>query len=340
MLGNIDEAKRTSSRRSRPPIAIRPTPAFATATSACARGCILETEKWEKIALECTAAHRRAGDAHAGMPGMPSMAAAGQQHLDLHRRLQRGEARRLDDRRTPPKRMLRGAREKAEARPESPTAARSDRDHGEAGGARSSPRRGARRTRRCKLAKEAMDIELALSAPSGPPDPIKPAPGVLRRAADRGRKTRGSRCRTWNFRCSGPRTGRLPSKLCSGPALRARQCDNYGNPKLRLRTLDPGLLMRKLVVPGARRVERFVCRPTGVRAAERRRADVQQGRGADSFRELHVTAIGPATLRRCRCSPTRTRVRGRSRSRARLPTARCRRGMPIRRTAASSVRAG
>ena len=27
-----------------------------------------------------------------------------------------------------------------------------------------------------KLAKEAMDIELALSAPSGPPDPIKPAP--------------------------------------------------------------------------------------------------------------------------------------------------------------------
>ena len=27
-----------------------------------------------------------------------------------------------------------------------------------------------------KLAKEAMEIELALSAPSGPPDPIKPAP--------------------------------------------------------------------------------------------------------------------------------------------------------------------
>jgi tetratricopeptide (TPR) repeat protein len=27
-----------------------------------------------------------------------------------------------------------------------------------------------------KLAKEAMDIELALNAPSGPPDPIKPAP--------------------------------------------------------------------------------------------------------------------------------------------------------------------
>ena len=27
-----------------------------------------------------------------------------------------------------------------------------------------------------KLAKEAMDIELSLSAPSGPPDPIKPAP--------------------------------------------------------------------------------------------------------------------------------------------------------------------
>ena len=27
-----------------------------------------------------------------------------------------------------------------------------------------------------KLAREAMDIELSLSAPSGPPDPIKPAP--------------------------------------------------------------------------------------------------------------------------------------------------------------------
>jgi hypothetical protein len=27
-----------------------------------------------------------------------------------------------------------------------------------------------------KLAKEAMDIELTLAAPSGPPDPIKPAP--------------------------------------------------------------------------------------------------------------------------------------------------------------------
>ena len=104
-----------------------------------------------------------------------------------------------------------------------------------------------------KLAKEAMDIELSLSAPSGPPDPIKPAPEFYGELLIRGRKTRGSRCRTWNFRCSGPLTGRHPSKPCSGPARRARQCDNYGNPKLRLRTLDAGSTYEETCRPGARR---------------------------------------------------------------------------------------
>ena len=69
-----------------------------------------------------------------------------------------------------------------------------------------------------KLAKEAMDIELSLAAPSGPADPFKPAPEFYGELLIRGRKSRGSRCRTWNFRCSGPRTGRRPSK----PMQRAR----------------------------------------------------------------------------------------------------------------------
>ena len=46
-----------------------------------------------------------------------------------------------------------------------------------------------------KLAKDAMDIELALSAPSGPPDPIKPAPEFYGELLLEAGRTRGSRCR-------------------------------------------------------------------------------------------------------------------------------------------------
>ena len=71
--------------------------------------------------------------------------------------------------------MLRGA-----ARSSKPAAirisAKADRDHGETDRARSSASRRGQKDEALKLAKEAMEIELALSAPSGPPDPIKPAP--------------------------------------------------------------------------------------------------------------------------------------------------------------------
>jgi len=137
---------------------------------------ILETEKWEKIALEGPGSAPAAGvdPAHANMPGMAMPAYGG--GSNTWNFIAGYSAAKLGDLRTAgvAEAILRSAREKLEgganpnsARPvaimEKQLAALSKFGQGQ-------------REDALRLAKEAMEIELSMSAPSGPPDPIKPAP--------------------------------------------------------------------------------------------------------------------------------------------------------------------
>ena len=130
---------------------------------------IIETGNWERIALDAPVAPG-APDAHAGMPGMamPSsntwifIAGYSAAKMNDLPAAERAIA------------MLRGAREKAEAG-QNPYSGRPIAIMEKQVAALVSAAKG-QKDEAFKLAKEAMDIELALSAPSGPPDPIKPAP--------------------------------------------------------------------------------------------------------------------------------------------------------------------
>jgi tetratricopeptide (TPR) repeat protein len=130
---------------------------------------ILETEQWEKIALDAPVASG-APDAHAGMPGMAMPSNNTWTFIAGY------SAAKLGDLATAERAvaLLRGAREKAEGG-SNPYSGRSIAILEKQVAALVSNARG-QKDEALKLAKEAMDIELALSAPSGPPDPIKPAP--------------------------------------------------------------------------------------------------------------------------------------------------------------------
>ena len=136
---------------------------------------ILETEKWERIALEAPQAPQapQAPD-HAGMPGMPMPTYAGGSNTWTF--IAGYSAAKLGDYKTAgvAEAMLRSAREKAEAG-SNPYSAKPIAIMEKQVAAVSKFAQG-QRDDALKLAKEAMDIELTLSAPSGPPDPIKPAP--------------------------------------------------------------------------------------------------------------------------------------------------------------------
>ena len=130
---------------------------------------ILETEQWEKIALDAPNAPN-APDAHAGMPGMSMPSSNTWIFIAGY------SAAKLNDLTTADAAVaqLRGAREKAEGG-SNPYSARPVAIMEKQVAALISHARG-KKDDALKLAKEAMDIELALAAPSGPPDPIKPAP--------------------------------------------------------------------------------------------------------------------------------------------------------------------
>ena len=174
MLGNIDEAK-ANVESAKQAADRNPTNAgIRNGYLGMRARLILETEKWEKIALDAPAAPaaRRCTRGHAGHG---EHGAAGEQHVDVHRGLQRGEAGRSRHRGArrsaccaAPGRRLEGGSNPYSGRVRS----RSSRSRLP----RSSAMRAGQKDEALKLAKEAMDIELALSAPSGPPDPIKPAP--------------------------------------------------------------------------------------------------------------------------------------------------------------------
>jgi tetratricopeptide (TPR) repeat protein len=132
---------------------------------------ILETGQWEKIQLDSPAA--AASDAHAGMPGMPGMASADPGNAWIF--IAGFSAAKLGDVKAAEaaEARLRAAREKA-----SPGA------NAYAGkavailekelGAMARFAAG-QKDEALRLAKEAVDIELTLDPPSGPPDPMKPA---------------------------------------------------------------------------------------------------------------------------------------------------------------------
>jgi tetratricopeptide (TPR) repeat protein len=168
MLGNVDEAKANVESARQAAERNKGNAGIYNGYLGMRARLILETEKWEKLDIGAPQ-----DPSHANMPGMPGMAApssntwifmAGYSAANMND-LPRAESALA---------MLKAAREKAEsgnnpysAKPiaimEKQVAALIGRAKGQQDEA-------------LKLAKAAMEIELSLSAPSGPPDPIKPAP--------------------------------------------------------------------------------------------------------------------------------------------------------------------
>jgi len=170
MLGHIDEAKQNVESAKAAADRNPSNAGIRNGYLAMRARQILETEQWEKIALTAPAT---ADAAHANMPGMPGMSMppssiwifiAGYSAAKLGD-LKIAEAAEA---------QLRAAREKLDGGPDSLNgkylAVREKQV-----GALVRHGRG-QKDEALKLAKEAMDIELSLPAPSGPPDPIKPAP--------------------------------------------------------------------------------------------------------------------------------------------------------------------
>ena len=131
---------------------------------------ILETGQWEKISLEAPAAP--AGDAHAGMPGM---AMGGYDASNAWIFIAGVSAAKLGDTATAAaaEARLRAAREKTASSGNAYAAKEVTILEKEV--AAYARLAAGQKEEAVKLAKEAADIELTTSAPSGPPDPMKPA---------------------------------------------------------------------------------------------------------------------------------------------------------------------
>ena len=132
---------------------------------------IIETGQWEKISLAAPAAP--AADAHAAMPGMPGMAGSDPSNAWIF--VAGLSAAKLGDVATADAAAARlgAAREKASAGPNAYAGREVAILEKEVAAA---ARHAAGQTAEAlRLAKEAADMEAALNAPSGPPDPMKPA---------------------------------------------------------------------------------------------------------------------------------------------------------------------
>ncbi len=175
MLGNVDEAKQNVEMAKQAADRNPTNRGLRDGYLGMRARLILETGKWEKIPLDAPALAPAADPAHAAMPGMPGMAPAyGGSNTWIF--IAGYSAAKLGDYAAADaaEAQLRAAREKLEGAGNAYGAkpiAIMERQIG----AVSRFARG-QKDDALKLAKEAMDIELSLSAPSGPPDPIKPAP--------------------------------------------------------------------------------------------------------------------------------------------------------------------
>jgi len=168
MLGNIDEAKANVESARQAAERNKGNAGIYNGYLGMRARLILETEKWEKIDIGAPA-----DSSHANMPGMPGMAAPSSNTWTF---IAGYSAAKLGDlpRAESALAMLKGAREKAEGG-SNPYSGRSVAILEKQVAALVSNAKG-QKEEALKLAKEAMEIELSLSAPSGPPDPIKPAP--------------------------------------------------------------------------------------------------------------------------------------------------------------------
>ena len=135
---------------------------------------ISDTAQWEKLTLDAPARAAPAATTRT-CPGMPGMAAAsGSAHLDLHRRRERGEDWATWRRPKHAEAALRAAREKTAGRPNALRGQAARRSARRSWAPSSAGPRG-RRTRRCSSPRKPPTSSAALAAPSGPPEPIKPA---------------------------------------------------------------------------------------------------------------------------------------------------------------------
>ena len=201
MLGNIDEAKANVESAKQ---AADRNPGQRRHPQRLSRHARAADSRNREVGTRSRSMHRRHpvhADAHAGMPGMRACRC---RRSNTWTFIAGYSAAKLGDLATAERAvaMLRGAREKLEAGP-NPYSGQVRRDHGEAGRRAGRNARG-QKDEALKLAKEAMDIELALSAPSGPPDPIKPAPEFYGELLIEAGKHRGSCCRTGTFAATDP----------------------------------------------------------------------------------------------------------------------------------------
>jgi tetratricopeptide (TPR) repeat protein len=183
MLGKHDEAKQNIELARQAADRNPKSPGIRNGYLSMRARYILETAQWEKIPLE--AAPAAPADAHAGMPGMAMPQYGGNNTWTF---IAGVSAAKLGDQATAEAAgaSLRAARQKLEAGT-NPYAAKSvailEKELAAVA------RMAAGQTQEAvSLAKEAADIELAMDAPSGPPEPIKPALelyGEMLLAADR-----------------------------------------------------------------------------------------------------------------------------------------------------------
>jgi tetratricopeptide (TPR) repeat protein len=175
MLGNIDEAKRNV-ESARQAADRNPTnTGIRNGYLGMRARLILETEDWQSIAGTAatgasSAAAGTAHDAHAGMPGMQMPDSNVWIFITGYAAAKRGDLKTADASIA----QLRGAREKLETAKNALNAkyvaVMEKQVSALAGYARG------QKDEALTLAREAMEIELTLPAPSGPSDPFKPAP--------------------------------------------------------------------------------------------------------------------------------------------------------------------
>ena len=170
MLGNIDEAKRNVESAKAAADRNPKNAGIMNGYLGMRARLILETENWNDATSAPGAPSATGGhDEHAGMPGMQMPAGNTWIFITGYAAAKRGDLKTAEAAET----QLRGAREKLEAGA-NPYQARPVAIMEKQVGALIRAARG-QKDDALTLAKEAMDIELAMSAPSGPPDPIKPA---------------------------------------------------------------------------------------------------------------------------------------------------------------------
>ncbi len=169
MLGNIDEAKANVETAKQTADRNPSNAGIRNGYLGMRARLILETGNWEPIALQAPDAPH-APDAHSTMPGMTMPSSNTWIFIAGYSAAKLGDVPAAEGAVA----LLRAAREKAEAGA-NPYSAKPIAIMEKQVAALVSNARG-RKDEALKLAKDAMDIELSLSPPSGPPDPIKPAP--------------------------------------------------------------------------------------------------------------------------------------------------------------------